>query len=147
MADQQIPPEVLAQLAQNGGAAAPPPDPGEQMAHDASMALLNALKLNAGYAASAGDSAGEAKDFAAACLSLAQAVVVLDPNLTATGEPLDHQLALETTRAAGQLAIEQQRGANALEQAKAAAAAPTPAKSINVKRDQAGRTSGYEVNG
>lgn len=144
MADQQIPPEMLAAMANGGGMAAPAPDPAEGMAHEASLALLQALRVNAGFAAMATDSAGEAKDFAAACLSLAQAIVVLDPNLTSQGEPLDHQIALETARATGQLAIEQQRGANALEQAKAAAAAPTPARSVRVKRDAQGRAQSYE---
>jgi hypothetical protein len=141
VSDQQIPPEMLAQLAQNGGAAV---DPDAQKAHDAATALLDALKANAGYASMAGGSAGEAKDFAAACLSLAQAIVVLDPNLAEGGIPLDHQLEMERTRGANQVALEQTRGANALEQAKAQAAAPTPARSIQVKRDGSGRATSYE---
>lgn len=81
-------------------------------------ALLRAVRVMAENAATE-DSAAEAKDYAAAALSLAQAIVVLDPNLTSDGVPLEHEVAMEQTR---------QDGQQRLERARQAAAAPTPGK-------------------
>lgn len=145
MADQQIPPELMAQLAaQNGGAAAPPAPP--MAAEDPAQvtnALLHACRVAAEHSAMAEDTR-EMGEAAKAALAFAQAVVVLDPNLTQSGEPLDHQVALEQARAEGQVQVERVRGEHALEIAKANAAAPTPTKSIRVKRDANGRAESYE---
>lgn len=150
MADQQIPPEMLAMLAQtqgqNGGSPQPDPAIVPEDPHKVSEALLRACRVAAENSATAQDTR-EMAEAAKAALAFAQAIVVLDPNLTASGEPLDHQLAMEGLRGQNAVAIEQTRGANALEQAKAAAAAPTPAKSISVKRDGAGRATNYDVQG
>lgn len=100
----------------------------------------------------------DCKDFATAALNFAQAVVVLDPQLSQGGTPLEHDMAMkgidhETQKAVASIqgqaavAVEQQRGENALRQARETAAAPSPAKkkSVRVARDGSGRASSYEV--
>jgi hypothetical protein len=89
VADQQIPPEVLAQVAaQNGGAAAPPPQ--EDIAAAGLEAMLIALKANATASTmntgETGMNAGEAKDFAQATLFVAQAIITLDPTRLQGGD-------------------------------------------------------------
>lgn len=126
----------------NGGPPAPgqapmvPPDP-----HEVTDALLRACQVAAEQASTAQDTR-EISEAAKAALAFAQAIVVLDPGLTATGEPLQHALDMEGARQQGALAIEHLRGEHALEQAKLAASAPTPSKSIT--RDNAGRISGIK---
>jgi hypothetical protein len=97
-------------------------------------AQLDAALLLATKAAGA-VSAQEAKDFAQASMSLAQAVVVLDPSLDQQGIPIAHQVELEKTRQDGQAQLERVRQA---------AAKPTPKKRTirRLKGD-----SGYELEG
>jgi hypothetical protein len=88
----------------------------------------------------------------------AQAVVVLDPGMSQGGTPLEHDVAMKALE--GQTAqeiahiqrqaaveVEQQRGQNAIEQAREAAAAPSPAKKLAVHRDGSGRMSSVEMEG
>jgi hypothetical protein len=95
------------------------------------------------------DAAAEAKDFAAAALSIVQAIIILDPALSQGGTPLVHDLVMQDKRNEGAVQVEAQRGANAVAQAKVAAAAPTPAKrkSVSVRRDGHGRATEYSVEG
>jgi hypothetical protein len=99
----------------------------------------------------------DCKDFATAALNLAQAVVVLDPQLSQGGTPLEHDIALKsidhetqarvaTIQGQTAVAVEQVRGQNALAQAKETAAAPTPRKRVTVNREN-GRMTGMEVEG
>lgn len=119
--------------------------------------LLNAILQAATKAASTGSGA-EAKDYLDAALKGAQAVVVLDPSMSQGGTPLEHdivmkgiegQTAQEIAHIQRQAAVEveQQRGQNAIEQAREAAAAPTPSKTktVSVSRDGSGRASSYNV--
>lgn len=63
-------------------------------------ALLHAIRVMAENASSegAGGSAAEAKDFAAAAKSFADAFVVLDPSLSSDGVPLQHEREMEQMR-------------------------------------------------
>jgi hypothetical protein len=133
----------------NGNGQAPPPIVPEDPMQGVNE-MLGAIRLCAQKARGVG-SAAEAKDFAAAALSFAQAIIVLDPSLSQGGTPLAHDLALEEVRGETQQAVaqiqgehavrlEQVRGQNALRQAKETAAAPTPAKHITINRES-GRTS------
>lgn len=115
-----------------------PPDPRE-----VTDALLRAVKVAAEQGSTAEDTR-ELGEAAKAALAFAQAIVVLDPSVTASGEPLQHAIDLENARAAGQLALEHTRGENAIEQAKEAAAAPTPRKSVIARRSSDGSTR-YDV--
>jgi hypothetical protein len=79
----------------------------------------------------------ESKEYAQAILAMAQAIVLLDPEVDTTGVPLEHHVDLERTR---------QDGALRLEQARQSAAAPTPSRrSVAVRRDAHGRATGYDV--
>jgi hypothetical protein len=133
----------------NGNGQAPPPMVPEDPMQGVNE-MLGAIRLCASKARGT-QSAAEAKDFAAAALSFAQAIIVLDPSLSQGGTPLAHDLALEEVRgqtqenmariqAEASIAQEHIRGANALKQAKETAAAPTPAKHITINRES-GRTS------
>jgi ribosomal protein L16/L10AE len=93
----------------------------------------------------------DCKDFATAALNFAQAVVVLDPQLSQGGTPLEHDLALKGMEGETQarvaaiqgetaVAVEHVRGEHSLRQARETAAAPTPAKHITINR-QTGRTT------
>jgi hypothetical protein len=120
-------------------------------------AALRAFRVAAENAA--GEASGaEAKDWAAAALSFAQAIVVLDPQLSQGGTPLAHDAMLEQIRGETQQAVaqiqgehavrlEQVRGANALKQARETAAAPTPARTrvATVNRDPHGRMQSASV--
>jgi hypothetical protein len=99
--------------------------------------------------AAGSESAAEAQAFADAALKLAQAVIILDPSLSQGGTPLMHDLVMQDKRNEGAVQVEAQRGANAVAQAKVAAAAPTPAKrkSVSVRRDGHGRATEYSVEG
>jgi hypothetical protein len=90
-------------------------------------ALLWAVQRCAEKASTAADTR-EAAEALKAALAGAQAIIVLDPGLNQQGVPLDHELALEQTRQDGMLA---------LEQARAAAAAPSPAKQGGVEAPSA----------
>lgn len=114
------------------------PDPQETL-----DALLNAVKVAAQIGSGAEDQR-ENQECAKAALAYAQAWAILHPQLDPSGLPLDHHIQMENTRGGIQLALEQQRGENALAVAKEAARAPTPVKSIKVNRDQTGRASSYE---
>lgn len=115
-------------------------------AEQATLALLNALEQLATKAAGATDTR-EQHEAAKGALALAQAIVVLDPELDGQGSSLQHQIALEEVRGAQQVAVERTRGENALAQAREAARAPSPARSVQVKRDSNGRASQYDVTG
>jgi hypothetical protein len=84
------------------------------------------------------------RDGSAAALAYAQAWAILNPQLDPAGLPLDHHVQMEQVRGQAQLALEQQRGANALAVAKEGARAPTPVKSVRVRRDSTGRATSYE---
>jgi hypothetical protein len=100
-------------------------------------AQLDGAEILARKAAGA-SSGAEAKDFAAASMSLAQAVVILDPSLDQQGIPLQHQKELEQQRLDGQ---------ERLEKARQAASKPSPKKRVT-KRDSTGKaTASYEVEG
>lgn len=157
MADQQIPPELMAALAQgqNGGSPQPEPPMLTQDPAEVADALLRACKVAAENAATAQDTR-EISEAGKAALAFAQAVVILDPNLTQSGEPIDHALEMESLRGQNAVALENARGANAveaehtrglhaLEVAKHNAAAPTPSRRISVKRDGTGRATSYET--
>jgi hypothetical protein len=100
------------------------------------------------------ESMAEAKDALQGALFAAQAVAVFDPNKSQTGVPLDHELAVQhaqhagavrlaETQAAGQLLVEQQRGQNAAEAAKAA---PSPARRVvTTQRDEHGRATSHTL--
>lgn len=120
-------------------------------------ALLIAVRRAAEDAAAAQDPR-EVQELLSGALSAAQAIVVLDPSLSQGGTPIAHDLAMEQTRQAGQaqvarvqgeaaVAVERTRGEHAVRQARAAAAAPTPAKerTVSVSRDGSGRASEYKV--
>lgn len=133
----------------NGGPPPPTPDGMVPVDHDAVINdLMNAIQQCA-TAGAMQASAAEAKDFGQAALFYAQALVVLDPSVSQGGTPIAHDLALETQRGANAVALEQVRGDNALKQAREVAAAPTPAKrkSVSVRRDQHGRAQSYSVEG
>ena len=129
-----------------------PPMPGEMSAQietkaeEVTLALLNACKVMADNCAGSQDMR-EAQESAKAALNLAQAIVVLDPELDGQGTPLAQQLMVEQERAAGAIALERTRGENALAQAREAARAPTPQRSVQVKRDSNGRAASYDVTG
>lgn len=124
------------------------PIPPEYTPEAVSQAQLTAAYLLARKAGTA-TSAAEAKDFAQAALLLAQGLIVMDPSLSQGGTPIEHDIALETVRQQGAVAVEKVRGDNALRQAKETAAAPTPAKrkTVSVRRDGHGRASEYSVEG
>jgi hypothetical protein len=127
----------------------PPVDPKGPL----SEALLQAQQLEVAETltrkAAGTESAAEAQAFADAALKLAQAVIILDPSLSQGGTPLVHDLVMQDKRNEGAVQVEAQRGANAVAQAKVAAAAPTPAKrkSVSVRRDGHGRATEYSVEG
>lgn len=119
--------------------------------------LLRALLETGRAAASSGHSGAEAKDYAAAALNLAQAIVVLDPELSQGGTPLQHDVLLKgmehdsneriaAIHATADVEKEQVRGEHAIRQAQEAAAAPTPRKKLTVSRTD-GRISGIEQEG
>jgi hypothetical protein len=118
--------------------------------------MLRAIQ-SCGSKAAGAQSAAEAKDFAAAALSFAQAIIVLDPSLSQGGTPLQHDLAMEAQRGQTQenvaqiqgqtqLAAEKIRGEHALRAAKETAAAPTPKKQITINRAD-GRMTGITQEG
>jgi hypothetical protein len=119
----QMDPEMMGPDA--GGMPVAPPmtqvDP-----QDVTNELLRAVKISASKANAAQDMR-ETAEGARAALAFAQALVILDPTLGQDGVPLDHQLALEDARAS--------------------AAAPSPARSVRVKRDEQGRASSFETEG
>jgi hypothetical protein len=78
--------------------------------------LLQALLNCANHANTATD-ARDLQAAADAALKLSQALVLIDPELDPQGVPLSHHTALE-----------EMRGQQALEQARARSAAPSPAK-------------------
>jgi hypothetical protein len=123
MDPEQMGPEMMGPDA--GGMPVAPPmtqvDP-----QDVTNELLRAVKIAAQNANAAQDMR-ETAEGARAALAFAQAMVILDPTLGQDGVPLDHQLALEDARAA--------------------AAAPSPARSVRVKRDEQGRASSFETEG
>lgn len=138
----------------NGNGQAPPIVPENPM--QGVNEMLGAIRLCATKARGS-QSAAEAKDFAAAALSFAQAIIVLDPSLSQGGTPLAHDLALEESRGETQQAIaqiqagasiqqERIRGENSLRQAKETAAAPTPKKKLRINREN-GRMTGIEQEG
>jgi len=79
-------------------------------------AMFQAI-LNAANAANTANDARDLQSASDAALKFAQAIVLLDPQLDPQGVPLSHHTALE-----------QMRGQQALEQVRAQAAAPSPAK-------------------
>jgi hypothetical protein len=97
---------------------------------ETSMSLVAKIRMT--------DSGAEAKDFAAAVLSLSQVIALLDPTRDTQGVPLDHQL--EMTKLKGQQELEKVK-----EQSKASA--QTPTKSVSVARDKNGRATNYQVKG
>lgn len=141
----------------NGG---PPPGPGGMVQEDPAVgvnALLRALRVAAENAAGT-QSGAEAKDYGAAALSFAQAIIVLDPTRSQGGTPLQHDIALKTIDGQTQQAVAtiqgdaaakvaEVNGQHALRLAKETAAATTPAKtkSVSVRRDAHGRASSYSV--
>ena len=115
-----------------------PPNPQEVL-----DSLLTAAKVAAQNSAGAQDTR-EMAEASKASLAFAQAWAILNPQLDPAGLPLDHHVQMEQVRGAAQLALEQQRGENAIAVAKETARAPTPVKSIKVNRDSTGRASSYE---
>jgi hypothetical protein len=123
--------------------------------------VLNALLLAVQRAAESGSGSDHMQDMndgSKAALAYAQAFAILNPQLDPSGLPLDHHIQMEITKGQNSLAIAQQQGAdahklevtrgqNALAQAKEAARAPTPAKSVQVRRDSTGRAQSYDVSG
>jgi len=146
---------------QNGQPPAPqgPPLPDGTVQIDPRLvtnALLNAVQQCAVGASTA--SGQDAKDFLSAALNGAQAIVILDPTLAQGGTPLQHDVMLEAQRGQTQeniariqgdtqVAVAHANGLHALEQAKARAAAPTPAKrkNVTVRRDSSGRATGASI--
>jgi hypothetical protein len=120
--------------------------------------LLNAI-MQAAVNASSTHSGAEAKDYLDAALKGAQAVVVLDPGLSQGGTPLEHDVAMKALEGdtqqqiahiqrQGAVEVEEQRGVNALAQARVTAAAPSPAKKLSIHRDAAtGRMASIEQEG
>lgn len=123
--------------------------------------VLNALLLAVQRAAESGAGASDTRETgeaSKAALAYAQAWAILHPQLDPAGLPLDHHIQMENVRGQNALALTQQQGAdaqalealrgqNALAQAKEAARAPTPAKSVQVRRDSTGRAQSYDVSG
>lgn len=109
----------------NGNGAYAPQDPAMNVVDpdDVTNALLQAI-LQCAQKASSSQDTREAAEAMKAALAGAQAVVVLDPGLSVNGTPLEHELLMEQTRQDGMLA---------LEQARAAAAKPSPAKTSGVE--------------
>lgn len=126
----------------------PPVDPKGPLSEALLQAQLEVAETLTRKAAGT-ESAAEAQAFADAALKLAQAVIILDPSLSQGGTPLVHDLVMQDKRNEGAVQVEAQRGANAVAQAKVAAAAPTPAKrkSVSVRRDGHGRATEYSVEG
>lgn len=117
------------------------PDPQETL-----DALLNAVKVAAIMGAGS-EHMQDIADCSKAALAYAQAWAILHPQLDPAGLPLDHHIQMEQVKGAAQLALEQTRGANALAVAKESARAPTPSRSVQVRRDSTGRASSYDVSG
>ena len=112
--------------------------------------VLNSLLLAVQRAAESGAGASDTRETgeaSKAALAYAQAWAILHPQLDPAGLPLDHHLQMAQTQAEGQIALEQVRGQNALAVAKESARAPTPAKSVQVRRDSTGRAKSYDVSG
>jgi hypothetical protein len=145
------------QMNGNGG---PPTLPNGTLLEDPAMsvqAMLRGLRVSAENI-SGESSSEEAKDWADTVLKLAQAIVVLDPQVSQGGTPLAHDVAMktidhETQKAVAtihgqtQVQVEQVRGENQLRQAREVAAAPTPSKKLAVRRDGAGRMTGIDQEG
>jgi hypothetical protein len=115
-----------------------PGPPGPMVATDpeaVTHALLQAV-LNAANHANVATDARDMQSSADAALKFAQAIAILDPTIDPQGVPLSHHTALE-----------EMRGQSALEQARLKASAPTPSKSVSVKRDGNGRATAYSVSG
>jgi hypothetical protein len=129
--------------AQDQGLPGPMVSPNPQEVLDA---LLNATLRAAQDGAGATDTREHAEASKAA-LAYAQAWAILHPQLDPAGLPLDHHIQMEQTRGGIQLALEQQRGDNAVKVAEVSARAPQPVKSLKVQRDTAGRISGATSGG
>jgi hypothetical protein len=117
-----------------------PPNPQEVL-----DALLRAVQNAA--EAGAGQDTREISEGSKAALAYAQAWAILHPQLDPAGLPLDHHLQMEQTRGQNAVALEALRGQNALAVAKESARAPTPAKSVRVRRDSSGQPTQYDVSG
>lgn len=98
-------------------------------------AMLRAIRVCAENAAS-DDSAAECKDYAAAALSFAQTLALLNPTTDTQGIPLDHHVQMQHDKADRELE-------KVKEQAKSQP--PTPSKTVTAKR--AGGTTTYKVDG
>lgn len=122
---------MLAQQAQEQAAASAL----HQKSLEATAALVQAIYVAARISAAATDTR-EMDEAAKAALGFAQAIVLLDPTLSTEGVPLAHQVALQ-----------QMQGDQALQQAKQRAAAPTPSRTISVKRDGKGQAAQYTTEG
>src|SRR5689334_2295923 len=99
----------------------------QRTAEQVTVSILRAADFLAKKAGGAEDTR-EAAEAAKAVLALAQAVVVLDPELDGQGVSIERQIALTAAQTAGSIAQEHVRGQNQLEQARLRASAPTPAK-------------------
>jgi hypothetical protein len=133
--------------------------PGGQTMTDPAMvtdALLRAAQQAATKSLTA--QGQDCKDFATAALNFAQAVIVLDPQLSQGGTPLEHDMAMkgmdhETQKGRRDPGARRPSRSSSsaartrLRQARETAAAPSPAKkkSVRVARDGSGRASSYEV--
>ena len=129
---------------------APPEEQGMPIIRAEPQEVLNALLLAVQRSAEMGsgsDHMQDMSDCSKAALAYAQAWAILNPQLDPAGLPLDHHLQMEQARGQNAVALEAIRGKTALDVAKEAARAPTPAKSVQVRRDSTGRTSGYDVSG
>ena len=124
----------MAMIPMNGAAPEPPPAPTMSPLTGATPEeCVNALMFGVASLSrksAQNPSAAEAKDYAQAALALAQTLVVMDPNSTADGVPLEHELELE---------MERQDGQARLEEARQAAAAP---KTKRVDRTDSG---GFQI--
>jgi hypothetical protein len=138
-----------AQMAAANGNGGPPNVMVPEDREDVAQALLRGIRAMAENAAME-KSAAEAKDYAAAAKSMADAYVVLDPSLDATGTPLAHLAAendLERAYKAEQAAQDRAHKTH-LEQVRAQQAAPSQKRrKIKISRDAAGRATDYEEEG
>lgn len=120
-------------------------------------ALLRAIRQCA-EDGSGNQSGGEARDFAQAALFYAQALVILDPQLSQGGTPLAHDVALAqiqgqtqqnvaAIQGETQKAVARTQGEHQLRAAKETAAAPTPSRTkvATVRRDLHGRLQSASV--
>jgi hypothetical protein len=129
----------MSDMSQNGSGGAPTTQQGvmQQDPAEVTNALLIAT-LRAAQAAATSSDTREVGEAAKAALAFAQAIVVLDPTLTQSGTPIQHELNMEQLR---------QDGMKQLELARQSAAAPTPKKSLSVQRDAQGRATSYQMEG